>query len=126
MSRNSQDTLLEKAERLLKAARQHEAEVGGVAPLRDALERAYTQTIFNRQRREVARATAKEATRQLQESRSKVYDAVASLRHFLRGVLGHRSEMLRLFGIEPRKKRSRKRQEAPQGCEPLGSEPLTS
>jgi len=118
--------LLQKAELLLKAVRRHEPDLGGVAPFRDALEMVYTQTLFNRQRREVARAAAKEATRQYHDSLSNVYDAAASLRYFLQSVLGYRSELLRLFGIEPRKKRSRPRQEASPGCEPPGPAPLTS
>ncbi len=106
MRKEAQDTLLQRCERMLKAIRKYEAVLGGVAPFRDALEMAYTQTLFNRQRREVARAAAKEATRQLHDSLNTAYDARAALRHFLQGVLGYRSDKLRLFDIQPRKKRS--------------------
>ncbi len=117
MRKEAQDTLLQRCERMLKAVRKHEAALGGVAPFRDALERAYTQTLFNRQRREVARAAAKEATRQLHESLNTAYDARAALRHFLQSVLGYRSDKLRLFDIQPRKKRSPVRKKPAPGFE---------
>jgi hypothetical protein len=117
MHRIAQSTLLQQAEKMLRAVRKYEAELGGVAPFRDALEKAYTQTLFNRQRRLVARAVAKEATRQLHESLNTAYDARAALRHFLQGVLGYRSDKLRLFDIQPRKKLSPSRKKPAPGFE---------
>jgi hypothetical protein len=117
MRKEAQDTLLQSCERMLKAVRKYEASLGSVAPFRDALEMFYTQTLFNRQRREVARAAAMEATRQLHESLSSAYDARAALRHFLQGVLGYRSDKLKLFDIQPRKKRSPARKKPVPGFE---------
>jgi hypothetical protein len=117
MFKKAQDTLLQRCERMLRAVRKCEAELGGVAPFRDALERAYAQTLFNKQRRLVARAAAQEATRQLHESFDTVYDAHAALRHFLQSVLGYRSDKLRLFEIQPRKKRSPSRKKPAPGFE---------
>ena len=117
MRREAQDTLLQCCERMLKAVCRYEAELGGVTPFRDALETAYTQSLFNRQRRQVARAAAKEATRQLHESLNSACDARVALRHFLQSVLGYRSDKLRLFDIEPRKKRSPSRKKPAPGFE---------
>ena len=125
MPKKSYDALLESCERMLKAVRRHGADLAGVAPFRDALERAYTQSLFNRQRQEVARAAAREATRQLRASLSGASDARAALRHFLRSVLGFRSEQLRLFDIQPVKKRSRRLREPASNGQPPGSGPLS-
>jgi hypothetical protein len=118
MPRKPQAALLKHSEALLRAVRRREAEIGGAAPLRDALERAYTQTLFNRQRQKVARAAAVEATRQLRRSRENLHDAVAALHHYLKAVLGFRSDRLRAFDIEPIRQRSAPRKKPVPGFEP--------
>ncbi len=120
MPRKAPDDLLKHCATLLRAVRKHETQIGCVAPLRDALEKAYTQTLFNRQRQQVARAAAREATRQLRGSRANLYDAVAALHHYLKGVLGFRSDMLRQFDIEPIRKPSASREKPVPGFEPPG------
>jgi len=107
MRKESQDFLLQQFERLIKAVRQHEADLPGIKPFRDAMERAYTQAIFNRRRKEVARAAAKEATRQCHESLCEAFDAAVALRGFIKSVVGFRSKALFQFGMKPRGKYNR-------------------
>jgi hypothetical protein len=109
MHYEAQDTQLQRWERLIKAVRQYEANLPGIKPFRDALERAYTQAIFNRRRKDVARAAAKEATRQLQASLAEAYDAESAVRSFLKSLLGFRSTALFRFGIKPLGKRNREK-----------------
>jgi hypothetical protein len=99
--------LLQHWEGLIKAVRRHEANLPGIKPFRDALERAYTQALFNRRKKEVARAAAREATRQLRESLTEAFGAAVALRSFIKSVLGFRADALFQFGIKPRRKRSR-------------------
>jgi len=109
MPNEAQDSMLQRWERLIKAVRQHEDSLPGIKPFRDALERAYTQAVFDRRKKEVARAAAREATRQLQASLATAADASAALRSFLKSVLGFRSSALFQFGIRPRGKRCREK-----------------
>jgi hypothetical protein len=117
MRKDSQDSLLQQWDRLLKAVHRYEARLGGIAPFRDALERAYSQAVSSKRRREVARAAAEDATRALRESLETAFDASVSLRGFIKSLIGFRSEMLREFGMTPRKKRPRPCKKPPVGFE---------
>jgi hypothetical protein len=117
MQKKAQDTLLQGWGRLIRAVRKHQAELDGIAPFRDALERAYTQALFNRRRRDVTRAAAREAVRELQKSLDTAYDASVSVRSFIKSVLGFRSEKLREFGITPRLGCARKSKKPAPGFE---------
>jgi hypothetical protein len=117
MQKKAQDTLLQSWGRLIRAVRKHQAELGGIKSFRDALERAYTQALINRRRRDVTRAAAKEATRELQRSLETAFDAAASARSFIKSVLGFRSERLREFGMTPRQGCARKSKNPAPGFE---------
>jgi hypothetical protein len=117
MQKKKQETLFEQWELLMRAARKFQTELRGVAPFRDAFEQAYSRACFNRRRRDVARAAAKQATRELQESMDTAFDAAAALRGFIKSVLGFRSEKLREFGMKPRKSGGRSRKKQPPGFE---------
>lgn len=118
MHKDAQDSLLQQWDRLLKAVRKHEAKLGAIAPFRDALEMAYSKAVFNHRRRQVARAAAMEATRELRESLETAFDASVSLRSFIKSVLGFRAEVLREFGMTPRKARPQPCKKPPVGFEP--------
>ncbi len=115
MQKKAQDTLFEQWGLLMRAVRKFQAELRGVAPFRDAFEKAYSQALVNRRRRDVARAAAREATRELQESMDTAFDATVALRSFIKGVLGFRSDKLREFGMKPRKSVPRSSKKQPVG-----------
>jgi len=108
MPNEAQVSMLQRFEKLIKAVRKHEANLPGIKPFRDSLEKAYTQAVFNRRRKDVARAAAKEATRQLRASLSEAQDASAAVRNYLKSVLGFRSTALFEFGMKPRTRRREK------------------
>jgi hypothetical protein len=109
MPNAAQDVKLQRFERLIEAVRKHEASLPGIMPFRDALERSYSRALFYRRRKDVARAAAREATRQCEESISAAYDAATAVSNFLKGLLGHRSAALREFGLQPTQKRRRRK-----------------
>lgn len=117
MQKKAQDTLFEQWGLLMRAVRKFQAELGGAAPFRDAFEQAYSRACFNRRRRDIARAAARQTTRELQESMDAAFDAAVSLRNFIKGVLGFRSAKLREFGMTPRKQCARSSKKQPPGFE---------
>jgi hypothetical protein len=107
MPRVANHSALEQWRKLLCTVRQNEAGLPGVEPFRQALERAFTETLFNQRTRDTIRASAEEATRRLNRSLGTGCDAAICLRNFVKSVLGPRSEKLREYGMKPRGKRCR-------------------
>lgn len=105
MPRNSKDSMLKEWAKLLKAVNLHQDDLGGVAPFRDILEKAYAEALANRAVQEAMKASAKDSTRRLRESLGVGYYAAISLRHFIKSVLGTRSEKLVRYGVKPRRAR---------------------
>jgi|SRR6185295_10451532 len=93
---------------LLKAVRLNKPRLAGVKPFQEALERAYSEALFNQRAVDVARKALRTATQRRNETLDKGYDADLSLRHFLKSVLGTRSEELIQYGMKPRGPRRRR------------------
>ncbi|HEV8580948.1 MAG TPA: hypothetical protein VGX68_17920 [Thermoanaerobaculia bacterium] len=117
MSRISRNNSVEKWAPLLRAVRLNEAKLAGVVPFREALERAYAETVFNQRALDAIRESLREATRRRNRSHAAGYDAAISLRNFIKSVLGPRTEELRLYGMTPRGPRCRSRQKSALGFE---------
>jgi hypothetical protein len=117
MPKNSRDSTLQELERLLKAVRENEAILTGIAPFLDALERAYNRALANRRIRNAMRDSMQEATQCMNQSLAAGKDAAICIRSIIRGVLGHRSQELPRFGIKPRRKRSPSGKRPPLGFE---------
>jgi hypothetical protein len=102
---------------LLRAVRLTEADLAGVGPFRRALVRAYTEVLIDQRALDRIRASLKEATRRRDKSFAAGYDAAISLRNFIKSVLGPRTEKLHLYGITPRRPRSRLGKKSAPGFE---------
>ena len=92
---------------LLRAVRLNERKLGGVAPFREALERAYSEALFNQRAVDGILASLKQALRRRNKSLDRGYDAAISLRNFIKSVLGTRSAELPQYGMKPRGPRYR-------------------
>jgi hypothetical protein len=117
MSRISRNNSLNKWAPLLRAVRLNEVKLAGVAPFREALEKAYTEAVFNQRAMEAIRESLREAMRRRNASLAAGYDAAISLRHFIKSVLGPRTEELHLYGMTPRGPRCRSRRKSVPGFE---------
>lgn len=102
---------------LLRAVRLNEARLAGVAPFRQALERAYIEAVYNQRAMDAIRETLREAIRRRNASRTAGYDAAIALRNFIKSVLGPRTEELRRYGMTPRVPRCGSRRKAVLGFE---------
>ena len=102
---NSQDHKLQEGRKLLEKVREIEAEIPEVASFRQVLEKAHTQAVSAKSKRETLAAATQEATKQLNEDLAAVADASSALRSYLRGVLGPRNPKLGIYGIKPLKRR---------------------
>ena len=120
MPKGSQDSLLAEWSALLKEVRENEAELGGVARHREALEKACTEARNTKSQRDALQASVMEATRRLNKTMGEGRDAAIALRFFLRGVLGIRAEKLRRYGIKPLRKRSRRMTKPAAHCGSAG------
>jgi hypothetical protein len=109
MPKGSQDSLLADWSALVKEVRENEAELAGAARYRDALEKICTEAQNAKNQRDALVVSAMEATRRLNRTLADGRDAAITLRFFLRGVLGARTEKLRRYGIKPLRKRARGR-----------------
>jgi len=118
MPKATKNAMIEKWALLLRAVRLNAARLPGVEPYRDALERAYTEALFNQRAVDGIRESLRQTVRLRNESHAEGYDAAISLRHFIKSVLGPRTEALRLFGMEPRPKRGRRDKQPAEVCEP--------
>ena len=92
---------------LLRAVRLNERKLGGVAPFREALERAYSESLFNQRAVDRILASLKQALRRRNKSLATGYDAAISLRNFIKSVLGTRSAELLQYGMKPRRSYNR-------------------
>ncbi len=113
MSKKAQDNQVHDPAVLLKAVRENEAELPGVAPYTEALEGSHAQAVGSLSRRRALVAAAKEATQHLHKDLAASREAAVRLRHYIKSVLGFRTEKLRRYGIKPRRRPIRKR---PFGC----------
>jgi hypothetical protein len=108
--------MIEKWAPLLRAVRLYDGRLPGVKPFREALERAYTQALFNQRAVDGIRDSLRRTMRLRNESLDEGYDAAISLRNFIRGVLGPRAAELRLFGMKPIPTRCRRDQQPAEEC----------
>jgi hypothetical protein len=115
MASPSQDDTFQEWESLLKTVRQHQDEIVGIAPFRDALATAHLTAVASRNLRDSYEASAQEETRRLKEALATGRDAVSSLRYYIKGVLGIRSEKLSRYGIKLPRKRPRLARRSPFG-----------
>lgn len=105
MSKQAQDQVVYTWGSLMHAARRDEAELAGVAPFLEPLERAHAQVQVLRSQRDSLLAAARETTQQLNQALAAGADAAICLRAFIKSVLGHRTEKLLRYGIKPRRGR---------------------
>ncbi len=105
-------------EKLLQAVRCSEAELAGLAPFREAFERAYALAVSTRARRDALRIATMEATRQINAEFAACREAASALRSYVKSVLGFRSEALLLYGVRPIRKR-RPAARSPGSCRAL-------
>jgi hypothetical protein len=117
MPKTSQAALLQDSERLLRTVETSEGELAGVASYRAALERAYSQAVSARVRRDALVASAQVETVQVNQALAACTEAARSLRHYLKSVLGSRNPKLTRYGIQPLRKRGRFLTRPPAGCE---------
>jgi hypothetical protein len=87
--------------KLLAAVQENEADLAGVGPFLDAMAKARTRTLALRMRRDTAFVAAIDLARQAREALAAGREAAATLRGFIRCVLGRRTEKLRLYGLKP-------------------------
>ena len=99
--KDTQEAHLTAWAKLLKVVQENEAGLAGIGPFRQALEKAHQEALTHRRVRSAMRASAQAATKRLHVSLAEGKDAAISLRSVVRGVLGPRSEKLRLYGIAP-------------------------
>jgi len=109
----AQDDTFREWESLLTTVRQHQDELAGVTPFRDALATAHLAAVTSRNVRDSLAASAMEETRRLNEAVAAGCDAASRLRHYIKSVLGVRSEKLSRHGIKARGKRARFASRAP-------------
>lgn len=109
MLKNAQDEQLCNGAGLLKAVRASEAELPGVGRYLAALDQAYTRVVKTRARRDSLVASAQEATAELHGDLQALWEAVSSMRNFVKSVYGRRSEKLLRYGMKPIRKRGRPR-----------------
>jgi len=100
----SQDDVFREWESLLKTVRQYQDELAGVVPFHDALATAHLTAVTSRNVRDSLAAAAREETRRLKEALVAGRDAASCLRHYIKSVLGVRSEKLCRYGIHARKR----------------------
>ena len=115
MPRNSQADRLLDFEMLLKAVRDTETELAGVAPFLAALEQAHAQAVSAKARRDGLLASTHAATMEANKALAACGETAISLRHFIRSVLGSRTAKLIRYGIKPRRRGGYVRK-APAGC----------
>lgn len=92
---------------LADEVRANEAELAGVAPFREAVERARDRVLAFQCLRDGLRASTMDATASLNAALAEGRDAAGCLRSFIKSMLGPRSEKLVRYGIKPRRKRGR-------------------
>lgn len=97
----AKDDLLLEWERLLKAVRETERELGCVAPYAEALSNAHAQSVAYKSLRDTRRAATEEANQHLSKSVQEGQEAAARLRAFVRSRLGYQNEKLRRYGMKP-------------------------
>jgi hypothetical protein len=107
MKSNSRNDQVQDWSELLKTAQENGAELDGAEPLIAALDVSQTQAVSLRSRRDALVASAREATRQVNEAFATGRDAAIVLRSYIRAVLGPRSEKLLRYRIKPIRKRRR-------------------
>jgi len=101
---SAQDHMFREWESLLTKVRKYQDELAGVAPFRDALATAHFTAVTSRNARDTLAAAAMEETRRLNEALAAGRDAAACLRHYIKSVLGVRSEKLGRYGIKGHKR----------------------
>lgn len=89
---------------LLKTARRHECELGGVAPFLEALAGAHDQAVSLKSLRDSLDASANDADLRLKAVLERGHDAAINLRSFILSVLGLKNPKLREYGMTPRGK----------------------
>ena len=99
--------LLQEWEELLQAVRETERDLGCVAPYLEVLAGAHTQALAFNILRESLETSAADASCRLDQSLDQGREAAVKLRAFIRSVLGHRNEKLRLYGMKPSSGRPR-------------------
>lgn len=104
---SSQEDQFSDWESLLKSVRKYQDEIAGVAPFQDALATAHLTAVTSRNVRDSLAAAATEETRRLNEALITGRDAASRLRHYIKGVLGVRSDKLGRHGIKTSRKRTR-------------------
>jgi hypothetical protein len=105
MMKKSRKAMLKQWASLLNAVNLLEADLGGIAPFREALEKACAAAQASQVVQDMKRAQAKEATRRVKADFDGSADAAISLRNFIKSVLGPRSHLLVQFGMKPRGRR---------------------
>ncbi|HEX9940498.1 MAG TPA: hypothetical protein VGG03_00665 [Thermoanaerobaculia bacterium] len=108
MPRSSKNPFLNEWYGLLQAVRENESELAGVAPLREALEKAYARTEAFSSLRDTLYTSAQDATQRYHEAVAEGKDASIRLRSYIKGMLGIWTEKLLLYGIRPIRKRGRR------------------
>jgi len=101
----SQEAMLDRWGRMVRAARKDEAEINGIAPFRVALEALCLDAADCRQLRDELRTQIREANQRLRQALAEGEDAASRMRLYVKGVFGPRSEKLVRYGIKPRKLR---------------------
>ncbi|MFL6193719.1 MAG: hypothetical protein ACJ75H_06075 [Thermoanaerobaculia bacterium] len=89
---------------LLKTARRHECELGGVAPFLAALAGAHDQAVSLKSLRDSLDASANDADLRLKAVLERGHDAAVNLRSYIVSVLGVKNPKLREYGLTPRGK----------------------
>lgn len=107
MPKNSFADQIRDFEMLLQAVRGSQAELAGLAPFREALERAQEHAVSIRARRDALRASTQKATREVNTAFAACREAASALRNYVKSVLGYRNEQLVRFGIRPIRKQRR-------------------
>jgi hypothetical protein len=97
----------------IKNTKPYLEEMPHLKPLHDGLEAVITRLKDVDSRQEVARAQARELTRERQEIEREGEALHRRMASHLRGTLGFTSEKLIEFGINPRPRRTRPRKEQP-------------
>lgn len=100
MSKSMNDAL-EEWDLLLQSVRETEGDLAGVAPFREALARSKAQVRTFRSLRDTLKVSTGDASHRLRSALGTGEDAAVSLRSFIRGALGPRSEKLHRYGMKP-------------------------
>jgi hypothetical protein len=111
----SQNALFDEWGRMVRAARQDEAEVTGLAPYRTRLETSHEEALACRRLRDSLVIQTREVTRRLHQALAQGEDAASRMRYFVKGMYGRRSPKLIRYGIKIRKLRRPPRPPVPGG-----------